>query len=50
LFDAFSEEIVGCFYPVGFPVESVKLDVWSVEEHGCFAGERGLARADCSND
>jgi hypothetical protein len=43
LFDAFSEEIVGRFYPVGLPVERIQLDVWSIEQLGCFAGERGLA-------
>jgi len=43
LFDPFSEEIVWRFYPVGFPVESVQLDVWSAEEFGGFAGECCLA-------
>jgi len=31
-------------------MESIQLDVWSIEQLGCFAGKRGLAGADCSND
>jgi hypothetical protein len=34
LLDPFSEKIVGCFYPVGFPVESIQLDVWNIDDQG----------------
>jgi len=34
LLDAFSKEIVRRFYPVGFPVKSIQLDVWNIEEPG----------------